>query len=56
MFTELRVSYRDKDDVLLEDNLESKNPHRLFSVWFQRASERDDVRQPNAACLATATK
>ncbi|XP_025418316.1 pyridoxine-5'-phosphate oxidase isoform X2 [Sipha flava] len=53
---QLRVSYRDKSDVLLEDNLESKNPHQLFSIWFKKASERDDVRQPNAACLATATK
>jgi len=56
MFSELRVSYRDKKDVLLEDNLESKNPHQLFSIWFKKALERDDVRQPNAACLATATK
>ncbi|XP_015372129.1 PREDICTED: pyridoxine-5'-phosphate oxidase isoform X2 [Diuraphis noxia] len=53
---QLRVSYRDKGDVLLEDNLESKNPHQLFSIWFKKASERGDVRQPNAACLATATK
>ncbi|XP_050053984.1 pyridoxine/pyridoxamine 5'-phosphate oxidase isoform X3 [Aphis gossypii] len=53
---QLRVSYRDKDDVLLEDSLESKNPHELFSIWFKKASERGDVRQPNAACLATATK
>ncbi|XP_022163251.1 pyridoxine-5'-phosphate oxidase isoform X2 [Myzus persicae] len=53
---QLRVSYRDKGDVLLEENLESKNPHQLFSIWFKKASERDDVRQPNAACLATATK
>lgn len=56
IIAELRVSYRDKDDVLLEDSLESKNPHELFSIWFKKASERGDVRQPNAACLATATK
>ncbi|VVC32921.1 Pyridoxamine 5'-phosphate oxidase,Pyridoxamine 5'-phosphate oxidase, putative,Pyridoxine 5'-phosphate [Cinara cedri] len=53
---QLRVSYRDKGDLLIENSLESKNPFQLFDIWFKKASERDDVRQPNAACLATATK
>lgn len=56
LFTVLRVKYRDWSEVLLEEHLESKNPHQLFSIWFKKAAERADIRQPNAACLATATK
>ncbi|XP_050543458.1 pyridoxine-5'-phosphate oxidase isoform X3 [Daktulosphaira vitifoliae] len=55
-FAQKRVAYRSNDDLFLEENLESKDPIKLFSSWFQNASECSDVRQPNAACLATATK
>lgn len=56
IFAEERVAYRSKTDVLLEENLESKDPIKLFIAWFKTASERDDIRQPNAACLATSSK
>ncbi|XP_050434314.1 pyridoxine/pyridoxamine 5'-phosphate oxidase isoform X2 [Adelges cooleyi] len=51
-----RIEYLGKNQVLHEHELESHDPLKLFKVWFQKADSNKMIREPNAACLATATK
>ncbi|CAG2164410.1 unnamed protein product [Oppiella nova] len=51
--TAMRKPYSTEREVLLEDNLESKNPFKLFHHWFEGIKNCGKVYEPNAVCLAT---
>ncbi|KAI1287013.1 Pyridoxine-5'-phosphate oxidase [Halotydeus destructor] len=50
----MRQPYLEDSDVLLEENLPSKDPFELFGHWFTKTKESGLVLEPNAVCLATA--
>lgn len=52
----MRVPYNDRAKLLIEDNLPSKDPIIWFEQWFNEAKNNPEVVEPNAMCLATATK
>ncbi|KAI4461569.1 pyridoxine-5-phosphate oxidase [Holotrichia oblita] len=52
----IRISYNDRSNLLLEENITVKEPFNLFSKWYQDAVNNPSIIEPNAACLATATK
>lgn len=43
----------DRKDVLLEDNLPTKNPFTLFDLWFKEALADETCYEPNAMCIST---
>lgn len=42
--------------MLLEKDIERKEPFFLFQKWLQEACTNTDIIEPNAMCLATASK
>jgi len=52
----MRKPYRDASDTFDVKDLESKNPFEQFEAWFQDAKKDDKTEEPNAMCIATATK
>ncbi|XP_049873392.1 pyridoxine/pyridoxamine 5'-phosphate oxidase-like [Pectinophora gossypiella] len=52
----MRIKYKDKDDTFLEKHLVSNEPFGQFKAWFEDACARKEILEPNAMCLATATK
>lgn len=52
----LRIKYKDKTEKFREDQIEKKDPIDLFRKWFDEALKTDEIYEPNAMCLATATK
>ena len=56
LFTDLdmRKSYRKLNDYFDIEHLVSHEPFGQFKKWFEEAVEH--VEEPNAFCLATATK
>lgn len=52
----MRIPYMGKDEVFTEDQLVSKEPFGQFNNWFERAALTQGIEEPNAMCLATATK
>lgn len=56
LLTGMRIKYKDKNDTFLEKHLVSKEPFGQFKVWFEEACTRKEILEPNAMCLATATK
>ena len=52
----MRTPYKDDTDVLLEDNLPTKDPVELFKIWFEDAKKCPTIKEPNAVCLTTATR
>lgn len=52
----LRIKYKDKTEKFREDQIEKKNPIDLFGKWFDEAFKTEEIFEPNAMCLATATK
>ncbi|KAK4876074.1 hypothetical protein RN001_012496 [Aquatica leii] len=52
----LRRPYKDRKDAFLEENILEKDPIKLFHEWFEEAKNNPSIIEPNAACLATATK
>ncbi|XP_075977627.1 pyridoxine/pyridoxamine 5'-phosphate oxidase-like [Anticarsia gemmatalis] len=52
----MRMRYKDKDDTFLEKHLASKEPFGQFKAWFEEACTKKEILEPNAMCLATATK
>ncbi|XP_041979441.1 pyridoxine/pyridoxamine 5'-phosphate oxidase-like [Aricia agestis] len=49
-------NYKSRDEAFLEENLVSKEPFGQFKAWFEDACMRKEILEPNAMCLATATK
>ncbi len=52
----MRKPYSGREEVLREDSLESKNPFKLFHIWFDAVKKSGKVYEPNAVCLATCDK
>ncbi|CAG7733997.1 unnamed protein product [Allacma fusca] len=52
----MRTPYRGKEDVFTEDKLIATEPITQFDHWFQLASSTAGIIEPNAMCLATASK
>ncbi len=52
----MRTPYKDDTDVLLEDNLPTKDPIELFKIWFEDAKKCPTIKEPNAVCLTTSTR
>ncbi|XP_046965760.1 pyridoxine/pyridoxamine 5'-phosphate oxidase-like [Vanessa cardui] len=52
----MRIRYKDREETFLEKHLVSKEPFGQFKVWFEEACSRKEILEPNAMCLATATK
>ena len=55
-FTGMRVPYKSTQDTFTEDKLSSLEPMGQFDTWFKEASQTPGISEPNAMCLATATK
>lgn len=52
----MRIKYKDKHELFLESSLVSKEPIGQFKAWFDYACSTPTVNEPNAMCLATASK
>lgn len=52
----MRSSYRTKQDAFLEDDIAIKEPFHQFKIWFDEVRKDPNIIEPNAMCLATATK
>ncbi|XP_050070957.1 pyridoxine/pyridoxamine 5'-phosphate oxidase-like isoform X2 [Anopheles maculipalpis] len=52
----LRIKYKSEKEIFLESSIERKEPISLFRKWMQDACETPEIIEPNAMCLATATK
>ncbi|XP_067638616.1 uncharacterized protein sgll isoform X1 [Eurosta solidaginis] len=52
----LRLKYREKKEVFLEQNIKVKEPIALFREWMEQALQTEELLEPNAACLATVNK
>lgn len=54
--SDMRRPYRDQDDGIDESQLPSKDPIRLFELWFNMVKESNTIYEPNAFCICTANK
>ncbi|EAT46086.1 AAEL002703-PB [Aedes aegypti] len=52
----LRIKYKEKKDIFHESSIQVKEPFSLFRKWFDEACNTSEIIEPNAMCLATATK
>jgi pyridoxamine 5'-phosphate oxidase len=52
----MRIKYKDKKELFLEKDLDSKEPIGQFKAWFEDAKKAAGILEPNAMCLATASK
>jgi pyridoxamine 5'-phosphate oxidase len=52
----MRIKYKDKKELFLEKDLDSKEPIGQFKAWFEDAKKTPGILEPNAMCLATASK
>lgn len=52
----LRIKYKEKREVFLEDSIEKKDPVDLFGKWLDDAAKTEEILEPNAMCLATVNK
>ncbi|XP_052865800.1 pyridoxine/pyridoxamine 5'-phosphate oxidase-like [Anopheles cruzii] len=52
----LRIKYKSEKEIFLESSIERKEPISLFRKWMQEACDTPEIIEPNAMCLATATK
>lgn len=43
-------------DTFLEDNINIKEPFHLFNAWLNEAYDTPEIYEPNAMCLATASR
>lgn len=53
--SDLRRPYKE-GDFLKEDALESKNPLKLFELWFSEARNTESIKEPNAMTIATVNR
>lgn len=52
----MRIPYHGKNESFTEDQLVAREPFSQFNNWFERAAITEGIEEPNAMCLATATK
>ncbi|KAJ3642392.1 hypothetical protein Zmor_025184 [Zophobas morio] len=54
--SDIRTKYNDRTNLFLEEDIEVKEPFHLFEKWFNGVRGHPAIEEPNAMCLATATK
>jgi len=54
--SEMRQGYMERGQSFTEDQLIAKEPIQQFREWFEIARSVKSIVEPNAMCLATATK
>ncbi|OQR75643.1 pyridoxine-5'-phosphate oxidase-like [Tropilaelaps mercedesae] len=54
--SQMRRSYKAVWNVLLEENLPTKNPVHLFEKWFLEAKDSGTIYETNAVAVASATR
>ncbi|XP_063314924.1 pyridoxine-5'-phosphate oxidase [Pelobates fuscus] len=52
----MRKSYRSDEEAFEESHLASLDPIIQFNSWFQEVAQCSGIAEPNAMCLATATR
>ncbi|CAH2296399.1 pyridoxine-5 -phosphate oxidase [Pelobates cultripes] len=52
----MRKSYRSDEEAFEESHLASLDPIIQFNSWFQEVAQCSCIAEPNAMCLATATR
>lgn len=52
--SDMRKPYRDQDDGIEESALPTRDPVKLFGIWFDMVKESKTVYEPNAFCICTA--
>jgi len=52
----LRLKYREKKEVFLEENIKVKEPISVFLEWLDVALKTEEILEPNSACIATVSK
>ncbi|XP_069807620.1 pyridoxine-5'-phosphate oxidase [Dendropsophus ebraccatus] len=52
----MRKSYKSDHEAFEENQLVSLNPITQFNAWFQEVLQCQSIAEPNAMCLATATR
>ncbi|XP_058451907.1 pyridoxine/pyridoxamine 5'-phosphate oxidase-like [Malaya genurostris] len=52
----LRIKYKEKKDIFQESSIDVKDPFHLFRKWLDEACNTPEIIEPNAMCLATASK
>lgn len=51
--SDMRRDYRSIDDGLDESTLPTRDPIKLFGVWFEAVKQSKTIFEPNAFCLST---
>ncbi|XP_015794932.1 pyridoxine-5'-phosphate oxidase [Tetranychus urticae] len=51
----MRQPYKEDKEALLEKDLPSRDPIKLFEFWFQEAKQSGKIAEPNAVCVSTCT-
>ncbi|XP_028845470.1 pyridoxine-5'-phosphate oxidase [Denticeps clupeoides] len=54
--SDMRKTYRGDEECFEEDHLVSLDPIKQFGDWFDRAAKCPEIGEPNAMCVATATR
>ncbi|KAL2078129.1 hypothetical protein ACEWY4_025814 [Coilia grayii] len=54
--SDMRKKYKADDQCFEEDQLVSLDPMKQFGNWFDEATKCPEIGEPNAMCIATATK
>lgn len=49
----LRLKYKERKELFLEENIPVKEPITIFRDWMEVALKTEEILEPNAACLAT---
>ncbi|XP_058823048.1 pyridoxine/pyridoxamine 5'-phosphate oxidase-like [Topomyia yanbarensis] len=52
----LRIKYKEKKEILHETSIDVKDPFHLFRKWLDEACNTPEIIEPNAMCLATASR
>jgi pyridoxamine 5'-phosphate oxidase len=52
----MRTPYRPSTEAFLESDLVAHEPFAQFQHWFDEACNHPDIKEPNAAALATSTR
>lgn len=52
----IRAKYNDSHNVFLESDIAVKDPYAIFKQWMDMAIEHPNIKEPNAAALATVDK
>ncbi len=53
---DMRKPYLREDQIFDTRDLASKEPYGQFNDWFETAKASPKIEEPNAMCVATATK